>query len=162
MSGSLRPAKGPRFAGRWGAIIIASTLVVFNFSLGIGPTDVATASHGSWIKHTYTVTDPSPCCYKGWSTVRAENTFNKGAVIFQLWYSGGDIIVHREETCSGGGCGPKMATNEYNWSQGSPQKFVRYFGCAKAGTHELSGDTSPLACVSLGLAAHFHKSGDFT
>lgn len=121
------------------------------------------ASHGSWTKHEYKVTDPSPCCYKGWSRTGAQNTFNKGVAIFQLWYAdGSDIIVHREVTCSGGGCGPTLKTGEYNWSQGSPQKYVRYFGCAKAGSHELGGNQVIGACVYMGLYAHYHKSGDFS
>lgn len=124
------------------------------------------ASHGSWTNHTYTVTDPSPCCYAGWSTTGAYNTFDRGVAFFQLRYATGEIIVSRTVTCSGGGCGPKLKTNQYNWSQGGPSKNVRSIGCAKAGSHILSGQSlvwGPCALMPQGtLPSHMHTSGNFT
>lgn len=123
----------------------------------------ATADHGAWVTHTYTVWDPSPCCFAGYSTTKASDAFDKGAAGFQLWYAGGDLIVQRIASCEGPNesCGPTLRTTTYNWSQGAPSKSVRYLGCGADGGHILPGSNAWLTCSVMSLGTHFHRSADF-
>ena len=124
------------------------------------------ADHGGWNLHRYTVQDPSPCCYKGWTRLTADDDFDYGFARFRLYYADSGNEIHNVRVTCGPvneGCGPVVRTPEKNWSQGSPQKVVESIVCGKDGSHELAGDGFLFEpCTSEGILPHRHTSAPFT